>query len=1145
MSLWYCRVSRLVCPIMSRSLLLLLAVVLSVVLGGVSSATCPPYITVDGSSFPGYDLFQVAASDASTCSAACCAVSNCQAFTFNIATADQHFSSECTVGSGCCWLKFQRGDALASSAAGNVTSGHLDPSLANAAVAVYDYEVSFALTADSELAVSDPDAFEALLLIDVSINLMSNFPQVSASVVLAYLRTMSLIFIQQSGSGNNAQLSFMITSPVYFATGITPEQYALALEAQLHPTNALTGSFYAPNSNITLSGFPDVSTQRGGSLFPQPAVPGAAVYDAQLTLYYHLNTHPTQNNMSLWLSQIRRDIAVNAAFLCNVSNVDALLPFISIQSPAANSNPATFVIGSGRQYSLTFTLSAYMTTVTGPYWTPDVLQQGFAYLATYDGDNVVLFQPFSSNITIQQLSGIQVTDIPTATGATGPALQPACQHAPDVQVVIQATFTNATVGGANSDQFIELIQRDIAWMLTLTADADPGTVGYTPGYPTVEAAAFLPYITVVWPFLNTDNPNAPMIQSYSPQIDSGNGVYQPFTNKSAYFFIKFNLLSTAACILDGFTASGIVQELFESPLLVGSPFTTTNAHLQVAVDDQHMPSIQSVQLSNLSLCPSTATPPSCSFVSPLPPSNFTAGTIYFTFALSLGFPIVHMIDFNLKLAADIVLNFHNLGSYQPSALLPYIVIDTVYSSVMDSTAVSFAVLGSVSSLGFSATSLVAGFIQQVELGNVTLPQLAYWYGASALLQAVVIGSPTGSPTGSPPGQGSECALAYDATVRFEATFTNTTTNGTNFIQLIQQDVLQQLAHAATTLSVTAAVNVTLLQYSVSVIWPYVVTDQDNLPQQWLETYAPGLNGSVVTATDPSAPFYVKFELLANATCLLNGLSAVSVAEAFFVGMRSTFVGQSSQLLFSTADVQVQPVVLSGLSLCTGGGGFSCPGRAFSAGDGSSSTGSAPSSSSPYPVGSQAIVFYVVISSISSEGLFAIEIQEDIAVNLANITGVSVELLLPFVLVTSVNGSVIVGAGARRLLQSSPVPISFVLLGSVSTLSTASVAVSASALTRGFVNKAEQGTLQTPNTGASVPAQTVGSAPVGPTSTSASSSSTTTGSAMSASTMSGMSGSESPMSSSTGLQGATGNGAASNSASVYALVVALVAAAALL
>ena len=1054
--------------VMARSLCSLLAVLLLAVLSGVNGS-CPTYNTsIVGYNFPGFDLYQVAATSVSDCSAACCATASCQAFTFDTASATQ---TNCTAGHGCCWLKYQRGDPIASTAT-NIVSGVVLPAVTGTA-AVNDFSVTFTVGANT---VGNLTILASQVLSDVSINLASYFG-VSASAVLPCLRLAPTQTYQLSGT-NEVIVAYMITSPIYSATGITPAQYAIQFQSQVHPINGNSPSFSAPNSNVTALSYTACNIVQQATTFPAPAVLGAPVYDAEITLSYVLNAHPT--NMTLWLSQLKADIAANAAFLCNVSNANALVPFITIQSPAPNANPADLTAGAYRDYSLTFTLSASITTATGPYWTPDVLQQGFAYMSSADSgtyDQITLFVPFSaSGITIQPIGGLQPIDIPTATGSTG--AQGACQSELDITVTLQATFTNRTVGAANTDLFIELIQSDIAWMLAQAADADPGTRGYDFNAATVQAAAIMPYINVVWPYLD-----AASILSYSPSYHNGTVAVSPFTNSSAYFYIKFNLLAGASCMLDGFPATGVVYDMLEWGLFVDTPvFVTPNAMLQVSVDALHTPITQAAVLSGLPLCPSSVNPPSCSFVALPSTYNITSYTVAMLFTMSLEFPITQMIDMTTKLQTDLAGSFATLSANPPSSLLPYILITSVQSATLSSTLVGILLQGSVSVLGTSAASLAEGFVAQAALGNITLPTVTYWYGAVVPVQTVVttvvgaIGGVTGVDNG---GSGEECAPAYDATVTFLAKFTTSSlvaVNASTFVQLIEQDIVMQLAHAAVNLSASVTVNTTLLEQSVSVVWPYLSATNG---QQSIVSYSPSWTGPAIPSNTPQDYFYVSFQLLANATCLFGGLSAVSVADAFFNGMNGTFVSSATQLQFSTSGLQVQPVVLSGLELCTDNSSVECDVLGSSPVSLSSS-----GSSSSYPIGSETIVFYVVISSIGNELTFAVHIREDIAINLANITGVSYELLLNFVVVTNISVSAVNnGTGARRLLQASHVSVSFVLLGSVSSLSTASTSISASSLSQGFSNKAQQGTLATPTTGASAPAQNVSTTATGPASSS--------------------------------------------------------------
>ena len=1066
---------------MCRSLLFLLLAVLSLV--GVSGSASCQFNFLESTDFPGFDISQSAVSAQGICNELCCTTSNCQAWVYALAPAAPATPHNCTAGQSCCWLKFQHGDPVPSTLQ-SITSGTIIPP-STTAVTVQDTSLTFTINGND--AASNLSLWSAELMVDVSINLAALFPTVNASAILPYLVVMFGTYLIPGGVEVHVQ--FMITSPVWVATGTTPYQFAEALQAQINK-----GTFDAPTSNAYL-GFGSGPQVDSYATFPSLAVLGAAVYDAQISLYYRLTVHPTHNNMSLWLSEIKADIAANAAFLCAMSDATALLPFISIQSPAANLNPADFRVqefGGGSEYTLTFTLSAYITTVTGPHWTPDVLQQGFAYLAASDnGGGVNLFQPFSSGITFVSQSGEGIKDLPTPFGSSTGVVQQ-CQFDQDAVVTFQATFTANTVGSASTDEFIELIQKDIAWMLTIAAETDPGTEDYAyPTYGTVSQAAFLPYIQVVWPFLNSSNPTAPVIESYSP---SSNGTIQPFAVKNvAYFYVQFNLLGNVTCILNGFAADGVVGDMVHyAGLFDAAPFTTPNAMLLVGTSELQTPSTQSVSLFGLPICPQSMTRPTCSFVSNVTDSSLVSGTISVSFTLSLGFPITNGLDFAGKLQADIVTNFVLPSDVDPDEVLPYIVVVSVLSSTLSDMEASFIIQGSVSALGLSAANLAAAFSKQATAGNLSLPSVVYWYGASIPTQKPLIAVIT--------RPGAQCQIGNDATVTFQATFTNSTVGTATtdtFIQSIAVDITQLLALAVLNLSapgteITASTLVSL-STSFSIVWPYMLTvDQSQI----VVSYSPSFNGPVSPFNVEADWFYIQFTIRANATCAFGGLSAVSVAQALFnyYQANSSFVSSATQLLVSTASLQVVQSVLSGAPLCANATSnttctalpvlpISVPGHSTSSSTGSSNNGIS------YPAGSEAIVFYVIIGSISSDTLFAAQLEADIALNLANITGLQQDQLLPFVVVTNINGTAIANIGLRRLLQAEGphTSISFVLLATVSTLSTGSAPISASTLSQGFSKKAQQGTLATPSSGASAPAQSVSTSPVGGSSSSSSSS----------------------------------------------------------
>jgi len=124
---------------------------------------------------------------------------------------------------------------------------------------------------------------------------------------------------------------------------------------------------------------------------------------------------------------------------------------------------------------------------------------------------------------------------------------------------------------------------------------------------------------------------------------------------------------------------------------------------------------------------------------------------------------------------------------------------------------------------------------------------------------------------------------------------------------------------------------------------------------------------------------------------------------------------------------------------------------------------------PYPSGSYSILFAVDFTvAITDIHATAVLIQETIAINLANGTNVNNATIAQYIVITSVNGTGL-AATSRRLLQTaSSVPITWVLLGNITSALGASFAPNA--LVAAFVTKAEAGTLYTNIPGAYIPQQ---------------------------------------------------------------------------
>ena len=969
---------------MSRYSVVFLAVlVLMAAALGVSgaSSSCSYNTTGSGFNLPGFDLIQLPAASQDDCSAACCDTTACQAWVYAVtAPAAPNTPVNCTAGQSCCWLKYQRGDPQPANVSA-ITSGWV--LTAPPSVFLYDASISFYVVGwDS--STHTLAQYCDLVLLDVAVTLSSIYSQWDASLIHHYLAVIPRTYTQPQLSGTAFYFNFMVMSPIYFATAIHPFFWVESFQQHVSEGYGFYPATYSQGGSEGEAG-----SFAGYGSFPGPALPGNPVYDAQVMLHYQITVHPTDNNMTLWRSQIQADIAANIAWLVNINYTTALLPFITIQSPAANTNPATFNVAVGQTYLLAFTLSADITTVTGPQWTPDVLGQAFSWLAHDDDDNqqgvplaqINLWQPATSGIAV--LVGpypfSATNDIPTADDSTGTTgLQ--CQYGSDVDVQFLATFSAFTVGSPNTDQLIQLIQQDIAELLYIAAEADAGTEDYmSPAYTSVTAAAFLPYIEVVWPFLNTSVAGLPVIESYS--ATSGNTIVQPFATRSAYFYIRFNLLSNVSCILNGFTAQGIVQDMLDTYPFGGyinivAVTTYSKLQLYTAPNPYLPPTARLVQLSGLPLCPIAVTAPSCAFVFNVPATSFSNNSQAINFTVSLAYPITVALDFTTKLQTDIVASLPLPTNVSAAVVLPYIVVLDVASTDMDETLVSFAIQGSVSKVGFGLSSfnLTAAFVASAQAGQLNMSNIAYWYGAVVPLQTPMTRLIV-------PAVPLQCQAANDTTITFLATFTSQTLSGpadATFIQNIAADITAQLAAALLNLSAPGTLITTSiyanLSATFSIVWPFMLSTGSN---QSITSYTPSLKGYYAPFTAPQDWMYVRLNVFANATCVFGGLSAVEVSHALFDNIHSgTFVSNVSQLLVSTTSLQVDQSVLSSAALCGGSVNMSCPALPRQLGilaNVSSSTGSL-SGSAGYPAGSVAIAFYVVIGSISSYAEFAVEIQ---------------------------------------------------------------------------------------------------------------------------------------------------------------------------
>ena len=134
------------------------------------------------------------------------------------------------------------------------------------------------------------------------------------------------------------------------------------------------------------------------------------------------------------------------------------------------------------------------------------------------------------------------------------------------------------------------------------------------------------------------------------------------------------------------------------------------------------------------------------------------------------------------------------------------------------------------------------------------------------------------------------------------------------------------------------------------------------------------------------------------------------------------------------------------------------------------TSSSSSATTAYPAGSEQLGFRLTEpSSVNvSSPAFIANLTQDLAANLAAQYGLTVAQILPYLTITSVQ--VVGAAGQRRLLQATQtVNITFVISGNINQLLASLSALQAATTLAGLI---QNGTLSTPTTGATVPAQQV-------------------------------------------------------------------------
>ena len=161
---------------------------------------------------------------------------------------------------------------------------------------------------------------------------------------------------------------------------------------------------------------------------------------------------------------------------------------------------------------------------------------------------------------------------------------------------------------------------------------------------------------------------------------------------------------------------------------------------------------------------------------------------------------------------------------------------------------------------------------------------------------------------------------------------------------------------------------------------------------------------------------------------------------------------------------------------------SIPSVSLSATAQSSSTAAAAGSTG-FPAGSISIQFYVELLSLANLTAAAIELRRDIAYNIAEEIISTLAFVLQYVEITSIAGTPLSSSSARRLLQtgsgsnssssSNATGVTFVLLGSISSVASVSASTAASV----FAAAAAQGVLAAPYSNATIPAQTVTTVPL--------------------------------------------------------------------
>ena len=214
-------------------------------------------------------------------------------------------------------------------------------------------------------------------------------------------------------------------------------------------------------------------------------------------------------------------------------------------------------------------------------------------------------------------------------------------------------------------------------------------------------------------------------------------------------------------------------------------------------------------------------------------------------------------------------------------------------------------------------------------------------------------------------------------------------------------------------------------------------------------------------------------------CLVSNSLQLYVA-AFAVNSSSAAQWSSSHVwsLRSSSSSAAAPALSSATSTLSSASGSSAAALSSSSSPLPMSLLSSSSSGSslPFPAGSLSVTFYIVLAANASvTPAFLTNLTSDIAFNLATLLNVSYSTLLPYVVLTTFNGSTLVSSHSRRLLQAHT-PVTFVLLGSIQQ---SALDIDPSSAVQSFSQAAAEGELLTPSSGASIPRQTVAIASANP------------------------------------------------------------------